>query len=146
MNGAAHPVVDDRVERLRRRIEAYARYASLMHAQLEALDAGDLDRFTSLTEDRRRIAAEVDGEGSAPAGQDAPFAAEADDPAIDALIRAARRELMRCLEADRRIDERLRRMRKESLDRIRGLDASQHGIHSYAQAEEPSRPALDVRF
>ena len=45
----------------------------------------------------------------------------------------------------RQIDERLRRMRKESLDRIRSLDASQHGVQSYVRTE-PTRPALDVRF
>ncbi|HLU24510.1 MAG TPA: hypothetical protein VKZ58_02205 [Longimicrobiales bacterium] len=146
MSGQAHPAaVGDPVERLRRRIQAYARYASLMHAQIEALDAGDLDRFTSLSEDRRRVAAEVDGDGLTPDGQGAALASGADDPVIGELIRAARRELMKCLEADRQIDERLRRMRKESLDRIRSLDASQHGVQSYVRTE-PTRPALDVRF
>jgi hypothetical protein len=95
--------------------DAYARYAHLVHAQLRALDEGDLDRVASLASERDALASEIDGRHAA----DPPFLSASDRQAED--VRAS---LQRAADADRALRLRLRELRGQAHDAVRASDQS----------------------
>ena len=121
---------------LEARIEAYERYATLVRAQIDALERGDLDAFGTLLRQRDALARELGGPAHA---APAPGAAMAQHAA------ALREALERCAEADRRLLERLHAMRAEARDRLRRLEARRPRIGAYLRSG-PRAPRLDVRL
>jgi hypothetical protein len=100
--------------------DAYGRYADLINAQIDAIDAGDLDSFASLTRERQDLARDIDGMHSA-------------DP--DGSADAAREALPRmeaALADDVRLREKLAAIQSESLDGARSIDRNREAIRSYA--------------
>jgi hypothetical protein len=105
--------------------DAYSRYADLISAQLAAIDAGDLDSFTTLTRERRDLATAIDGMHAA-------------DPAAGAdIATVAIPGLEAALAADARLREKLAAIQHDSLDGARSIDRNRDAIRSYASHAEP---------
>lgn len=119
--------------------DPYVRYTAVLTAQLEALDADDLARFAELADERDLLAREMDATGAS----GAPAAA---DRAIDETAReSVRGTLETCVDLDRRILERLRGLREETLRAIRELDARRPRVRGYVHATAPAMH-VDVRL
>jgi hypothetical protein len=104
--------------------DAYTRYAELVAAQIAAIEAGDLDGFTSLTHERDRLAHDIDG-------------MQADDPEGSADIATqAMPELEAALAADILLREKLAAIQGESLDGARSIDRNRDAIRSYGAPSE----------
>lgn len=120
--------------------DAYARYAHLVLAQLQALDTGDLDRVATLAAQRDALAGEIDGRK--------PLA-ELDGAAADRFLAEARHNLMRAAEADRSLRRRLRELKQESREAIDGAARAAERTaaigRSYAPPTAPGG-RLDVSF
>ena len=120
--------------------DAYARYAHLVIAQLEALDDGDLDRFAGLAVERDALATTIDGQK--PALSDL-------GPAADRILAEARHNLMRAADADRSLRRRLSEMSAESRAAIgeaaKAADRTAEIGRSYAPPTAPGG-RLDVSF
>jgi hypothetical protein len=109
----ARPVRNRPEGGLRWLADAYARYAHLVHAQLLALDDGDLERVASLATERDALASEIDGRKAG------------DDPlpvGADRLAAEVHASLQRAADADRTLRRRLRELRGEALDAVRASE------------------------
>lgn len=122
----------------RRTAEAYARYARILQAQLEALSADepDLKRFEALAGEREAAAREIDR-----ATNDA-------DELLTTVLAEIRAHLIRARDSDRRVRERLGQLRDQTLNALGSLKSRKTGREAYLaeEAGAPARPQLDVRF
>lgn len=113
--------------------DAYARYAELISAQLDAIEAGDLDAFAGFTRERDAVARSIDS-------------IHAEDPAAGTDIAS---ELLPRLEAaltlDVRLRERLDRIHEESLAGAQSIDRNRAAIRSYG-APAGAGTNLDLSF
>lgn len=117
---------------LRRRKDAYSRYASLLSDQLEALDAGDIERVSELSDERDEIAAILEDQED----EDLPPAPEDPGEETRALASDVRSRLERCVELDADVRERLKKIRDETLDAIRTSRDREEEARAYIRAEE----------
>lgn len=150
---------------LRRRRAGYARYAELIVAQIEAVDADDLDRFRSLAEERDELARRIDadedpGVGAAGGDEDADealamaalgglaYGHTADEGAreVEHLLGEVRLLLERCREHDARLREKLARLRDETRESIRDLERRRPGVQEYLQPTPERQARFDVRL
>lgn len=112
--------------------DAYARYAGLVVAQLEALEAGDLDALEPLARRRAELAGEIER-----------TAAEAPDAARSDV--AARVQLERCHTADVRLRARLGTLRADALAAVRRIGRDTAAARSYVNSALPGA-RLDVEL
>lgn len=156
--------MSQRLERLRRKRDGYARYAEIVHAQLEALNADDMDAFARLAVVRDALAVRIDsGEEieteSVPRGESAghDHAAglrgggaaldRAEGPETAArLLTEARHHLEMCLERDEQLRLRLRAMREETREAIQELDVRGSQLGRYLQTGTGGSTRLDIRL
>lgn len=113
--------------------DAYARYADLITAQIDAIESGDHDVFVSLTQERDQVARDIDG-------------MHAEDPVSSAeTAREERPRLEAALAADVQLREKLSAIQHESLDGARSIDRNRDAIRSYgAPAETGARLDLSL--
>jgi molecular chaperone GrpE (heat shock protein) len=97
--------------------DAYGRYAALIHAQLDALERGDVDAIEPLARERDSLAWQIDSLDSA-----------------EQEIGETRRQLERCLQADLRLRRRLETLQAEVQNSTRRLDHDRAGLRIYARA------------
>lgn len=105
--------------------DAYARYAHLVLAQIQALDEGDVDRVESLAAERSALAAEIDGADAARA---------LETPGGERLLAAVRHALTRAAEADARLRRRLGELRSETREAIGETDHAAQRIATLARS------------
>ncbi len=112
--------------------DAYARYAALIIAQLEALEAGDIEALEPLARQRADVAGEIE-ETTAAAG---------DEARTDV---AARVQLERCHAADVRLRARLGTLRADALAAVRRIGRDAAAARSYIDVAPPGA-RLDVEL
>jgi hypothetical protein len=104
--------------------DAYGRYAELISAQLEAVDAGDLDTFARFAHERTAVARAIDD-------------IHAEDPEVSAdVAQAMLPKLEAALLLDVRLRERLELIHDASLDGARSIDRNRVAIRSYGTPAE----------
>jgi hypothetical protein len=108
--------------------DAYARYAHLVHSQLQALDQGDLDLLAALAAERDALAVEIDGGPTHPV-----TAAPGDEP----LLAEARGHLQRAAEADRSLRRRLRELQTETRGAIHDADQAATRVATVTRSYAP---------
>lgn len=112
--------------RLDVRLEAYARYLSLVAEQLRALEGGELGRLRTLLEERAALETELDEE-------------------IEALLTRALDALDQGMERDQELRDHWRSLQEDALRVTRGVHAPR--LHRGRYPQGPQTPArLDVRF
>lgn len=120
------------MSRARQLADAYGRYAALIAAQIQAVDADDPDTFERLAQERDQVAGDIDLINR-------DFAAET--ASLDAIAR----QLELCLSADRDLHARLEALHAESIQNARRLDANRAAIRSYIRtADGPARFDLSL--
>ena len=127
---------------LHQRLQLYSRYTSLVAAQEQALDQGDLEGFETLTDSREELQGNLE-EAGGPLHESLQARL---DEASEALVEEAMRGLRRALEADRRIRRKLEAIRDETMDEFRRIETTGLGAQRYIEgAEKPAeRPAARV--
>ena len=120
----------------------YSRYTSLVAAQEQALDQGDLEEFGTLTDAREELQDDLE-EAGGPLHES--LQAQLDE-ASEALVAEAMRGLRTALEADRRIRQKLEAIRDETMDEFRRIENTGPGAQRYLEgAENPEeRPPARV--
>ncbi len=129
---------------LRRRRAGYARYADLIVAQIEALQAEDLERYRSLAEERDELARQIDAV-QGPEVDGAEDEDRVDPDEIDRLMGEVRLLLERCREHDARLRDQITRMRDEARDALGQLERRRPHVEAYVRAPDPAT-RFDVRF
>lgn len=112
--------------------DAYARYAGLVVAQLEALEAGDLEALEPLARRRADLAGEIE--------QAAAGVPDAARYAVDVRV-----QLERCHAADVRLRARLGTLRADALAAVRRIGRDTAAARSYVHAALPGA-RLDVEL
>lgn len=111
---------------LEERLEAYARFVSLVAEQVRASVAGEVGRLRDLMEERAALETELDEDG-------------------EALLARALDALDERVEKDQELRDHWRRLQEDALRVTRGLHAPR--LHRGRYPQGPSSPAqLDVRF
>lgn len=123
---------------LRRRKDAYSRYASLLSEQLDALEAGDIDRVSELADERDEIAEILEDQED----EDLPPAPEEPSDETRSLASDVRSRLERCVELDADVRERLEDLRDQTLEAVRTSRDREEEARAYIRAEEraPNNP------
>ena len=127
---------------LHQRLQLYSRYTSLVAAQEQALDQGDMEEFETLTDSREELQEDLE-EAGGPLHESLQARL---DEASEALVGKAMRDLRTALEADRRIRQKLEAIRDETLDEFRRIETIGPGAQRYLEgAEKPEeRPPARV--
>ena len=112
--------------------DAYGRYATLISAQLEALDAGDSSAFEDLSRERDALADTIDA------------IHEQERPAHGQL-EELRTLVQQCVNADRKLRARLEQLRSEHLGQAKQIEANRAAIRSYVPAAQAGN-RLDLRL
>ncbi len=105
----------------RRIADAYGRYATLIAAQLAAVEAGDESGFESLADERDRLAAAI------------MTLQDEDEVSAEEAVEV-RRQIESCLEADVRLRARMEALHARSLAAAKQVDGNRAAIKSYAGA------------
>ncbi len=116
---------------LARRLEAYARYAAVVRAQEEAIETGDLERFTELGEARQGLQEELDADAS---GEDLEEAMGS--PEGRALVEGVRTSLQSALARDQRIRKALGGLRGDLAGSLRSMESRRGQVGSYLELQE----------
>ncbi len=111
--------------------DAFERYATLIVAQLQALEQGDLDALEPLGQERDTLAGEIDS-----LLNEAPHLAEQPD---------ARLQLQRCNAADQRFRARLAVLRGDTRTAVLRERQDAEAMRVYAGAEPPGS-RLDIEL
>lgn len=128
---------------LRRRRAGYARYADLIVAQIDAIQAEDLERFRSLAEERDAVARQID---EAPEQEaDGTEEDRVDPDEIDRLMGEVRLLLERCREHDARLRDQITRMRDEAREALGRLERRRPHVEAYVRAQDAAS-RVDVRL
>lgn len=128
-------------ELLRRRLEAYARYAALLEQQEAAADAGEFDRIDELGVQLDALETAI---GSVPV----PVAASPEvDPESARLRDQVQAELERAASIQQRVARKLRDRLDHTRSELRGLDGRSEQVRTYLDRDGRS-PAgrLDLKF
>ena len=112
--------------------DAYGRYASLIAAQLDALDAGDSSAFENLSRERDALADTID-------------AIHAHERPAHGQLEELRALVQTCVNADKRLRARLDALRSEHLGQAKQIDANRAAIRSYVPAAHAGK-RLDLRL
>lgn len=126
---------------LRRRREAYARYASVLSDQLEALEDEDIGRVAELT-DRRE---EVTDRLLEQEGEELPGVPDDPPEGTRSLASDVHEHLERCVDLDSEVRERLERLRDSTLEAIRTSREREENARTYIRTDEaePRNPYDD---
>lgn len=108
---------------LEERLALYARYASVMAEQEAALEAGDVDGFAALNDQRRQIEAEVDALVVHPPVVPDAETLERVHEAVDALQSVKARQV--------RMEEKLRSLRSDVGEEIRDVQSRKGPLNAY---------------
>lgn len=126
-----------------RRLEAYRRYARLVAWQAEALEAGDLDRFQALSQDRELLQESLEAEEPVENGALA-------DPRIADLAARVRLELQRAARTGEALEEGLTRLRDRTAADIRAMEARESSVRRYVTEDEAgaggARARVNIRL
>ncbi len=118
---------------LEERLVLYARYAAVMAEQEVALEAGNVDEFTSLNAARNEIEAQVETLTLDPRMVPDAEALERVHKAVDALQSVQSRQI--------RMEEKLKELRSEVSDEIRDVRSRKLPLRVYLQ--DPGRGAVE---
>jgi hypothetical protein len=116
---------------LAQRLEVYSRYAAVVRAQEEAIQAGDLERFTELGEVRQGLQEELDADSS---GEDLEEALGS--PEGRALMEQVRTSLQSALARDQRIRKALGGLRGDLAGSLRSMESRRGQVGSYLELQE----------
>ena len=108
--------------------QAFERYAAVIAAQIEALDAGDLDALEPLARRRDELAAEIER--------------ATEDAGTDPAVRVA---LDRCRTADVRLRAKIATLRTHALDAVHRAARDASAARSYAGPATPGA-RLDIEL
>ncbi len=111
----------------------YARYATLVRHQEEALEAEDLQRFEDLARARKAIQEEL-GAGPPPPAED-----EEPDQQTRALLERIHEELREAGMRDARLMSRLQEMKRDAREHVRTVDGRGKPLDGYLAGEKASR-------
>lgn len=114
-------------------VEAFARYASLVSRQLEALDGEDLETVESLAAERDEVQRAIEGLGPLPA-------------LTPELATQLREMLAMARRNDQALRQRLLVARQEALEAVRLSGRTHAQLTAYAGSQGPVRAALDITF
>lgn len=110
----------------------YARYASLVRYQEEALDEGDLEQFEELAEARRAIHEEL-GTGPPPLPSEEEL-----DQRNRRLLEKVHEELRNAILNDVRLRAKLQRMKAGTREQVREVEGSGRRLDGYLAGEKAS--------
>jgi hypothetical protein len=119
------------VKPARRITDAWARYAELISAQLDALEEDEIELVDALGRQRQQLADEIETLGFD--GSDSEALAE------------VRRQVAACREADTVLRQRLASRHEENVVGTRRVDRWRKALHGYARGL-PGAAAIDVKL
>lgn len=129
---------------LHQRLQLYARYASLVAAQEQALDQNDLEEFETLRDSRDDLQGDLE-EAGGPLHESSQARL---DEVSEALVGEALRGLQTALAADRRIHQKLGAIQGKILEEFRRIEttssAAQHYLKGAEKPEERPPARIDV--
>jgi len=110
--------------------DAYARYAELITAQIDALDRDEIEMLDGLGRQRAQLAEEIEAVGL--------------DPSDPGSLAEVRRQMATCLEADLHLRQRLEVMHQENVVGTRRVDRWRKALSAYAR-RMPGTVAINAK-
>lgn len=121
--GAAPPA------EVRERLLRYARYAALVHAQAEALETEDLERFAELAQARDMVQEDLEMNPEV-----LPAEEELDEESRE-LFRVVREEMRRAVIMDGELRSRLAELRAELRGELEAMEGRKDAVRRYIMDE-----------
>ena len=116
----------------RQAADAWARYAALITAQIEALDRDEFEMVGMLGQQREQLAGEIE---------------ELDLDGTEAAdLAEIRQQMATCSEADQLLRQRLDELHQENVAGTRRVDRWRKALNVYSSRGRPGSAAIDVKL